>query len=147
MREIEWTETALADMAALDNGIARRVKQSVERFAATGAGNTKRLQGIDPPQFRLRVGDYRVRFHLAPATDANPPCPPSLPSLSLTLPSASQTGRPTINNRTGDRKSSGPGTPPAGRGSAVDRRELRKEVCLPPAGWNAYRSRAVLPMT
>ncbi|MGA6983858.1 MAG: hypothetical protein WCC95_06290 [Candidatus Sulfotelmatobacter sp.] len=22
----------------------------------------KRLQGIDPPEFRLRVGDYRVRF-------------------------------------------------------------------------------------
>lgn len=23
----------------------------------------KRLQGIDPPEFRLRVGDYGVRFH------------------------------------------------------------------------------------
>jgi len=61
--EIEWTEAALADMAALDKGIARRVKQSVERFGETGAGNVKRLQGIEPPEFRLRVGDYRVRFH------------------------------------------------------------------------------------
>jgi len=61
--EIEWTETALDDMAGLDKGIARRVKQSVERFAETGAGNVKRLQGIDPPEFRLRDGDYRVRFH------------------------------------------------------------------------------------
>ena len=61
--EIEWTETALEDMAALDSGIARRVKQSVERFAESGAGNVKRLQGIDPPEFRLRVGDYRVRFY------------------------------------------------------------------------------------
>ena len=61
--EIEWTGTALEDMAALDKGIARRVKQSVERFAETGAGNVKKLQGIDPPEFRLRVGDYRVRFH------------------------------------------------------------------------------------
>jgi mRNA-degrading endonuclease RelE of RelBE toxin-antitoxin system len=51
-------------MAALDKGIARRVKQAVERFADTGAGNVKRLQGIDPPEYRLRVGDYRVRFHL-----------------------------------------------------------------------------------
>ena len=50
MREIEWTETALADMAALDKGIARRVQQSVERFAATGSGNTKRLTDIQPPQ-------------------------------------------------------------------------------------------------
>ena len=64
MREIEWTGTALEDMAALDKGIARRVKQTVERFADTGAGNVKRLQGIDPPEYRLRVGDYRVRFHL-----------------------------------------------------------------------------------
>ncbi|MGA3235530.1 MAG: hypothetical protein ABSG03_04460 [Bryobacteraceae bacterium] len=45
MREIEWTETALGDMAALDKGVARRVKQSVERFAETGAGDVKKLQG------------------------------------------------------------------------------------------------------
>ncbi|MGA2268998.1 MAG: type II toxin-antitoxin system RelE/ParE family toxin [Bryobacteraceae bacterium] len=64
MRKIEWAEAALGDMAALDKGIARRVKQAVERFADTGAGNVKRLQGVDPPEYRLRVGDYRVRFHL-----------------------------------------------------------------------------------
>ena len=23
----------------------------------------KRLQDIEPPEFRLRVGDYRLRFH------------------------------------------------------------------------------------
>lgn len=63
MRAVEWTETALEHMAALDKGIARRVKQAVERFADAGAGNVKRLQGIDPPEYRLRVGDYRVRFH------------------------------------------------------------------------------------
>ena len=64
MREIEWTEPALEDMAALDKGIARPVKQTVERFADTGAGNVKRFRGIGPPEYRLRVGDYRVRFHL-----------------------------------------------------------------------------------
>lgn len=63
MREIEWTETALADMGALDKGIARRIKQTIERFAITGAGNIKRLQGIEPPEYRLRIGDYRVRFY------------------------------------------------------------------------------------
>ena len=50
-------------MASLDKGIIRRVKQAVERFAEIGAGNVKRLQDINPPEFRLRVGDYRVRFH------------------------------------------------------------------------------------
>jgi mRNA-degrading endonuclease RelE of RelBE toxin-antitoxin system len=60
VKEVEWTETALEHMAALDKGI---VRQAVERFADTGVGNVKRLQGIDPPEYRLRVGDYRVRFH------------------------------------------------------------------------------------
>ena len=68
MREIEWTEAAIGDMAALDKGIARRVKQAVERFAASGAGNVKKLQGVDPAEFRLRVGDWRVRFELDAVT-------------------------------------------------------------------------------
>lgn len=68
MREIEWTGAALDDMAALDKGIARHIQQAVERFAATGAGNVRKLQGIDPPEYRLRVGDWRVRFHLAEET-------------------------------------------------------------------------------
>ena len=61
--DIEWTEAALEDMAALDKTVARRVKEAVERFAETGAGKIKRLQGINPTEFRLRVGDWRVRFH------------------------------------------------------------------------------------
>lgn len=64
MKQVEWTEPSLTDMAALDKGITRRIKQAVERFAATGAGSVKKLQGIDPPEYRLRVGDYRVRFEL-----------------------------------------------------------------------------------
>ena len=63
MRETEWTDAAWEHMAALDSGAARRVKQAVERFANTGVGKVKKLQGIEPPEFRLRVGDYRVRFH------------------------------------------------------------------------------------
>ena len=66
--EIEWTGSALEDMAGLDKGIARRVKTAVERFAETGAGNVMRLTAITPPEFRLRVGDYRVRFHNDGAT-------------------------------------------------------------------------------
>ena len=67
MKQVEWTEPALEDLGALDKGIARRVKQAVERFAATGTGNVKKLQDIEPPEYRLRVGDYRVRFHLGMA--------------------------------------------------------------------------------
>jgi mRNA interferase RelE/StbE len=68
LKPIEWTEPAIQDMAALDRGMARRVKAAVERFAETGAGNVKRLQGIDPPEYRLRVGNWRVRFELESET-------------------------------------------------------------------------------
>lgn len=61
--DIEWSDEALDDMAKFDKGIARRIKQTVERFATTGAGDVKRLHGIHPPEFRLRVGNWRVRFH------------------------------------------------------------------------------------
>jgi hypothetical protein len=44
VKEVEWAGSALEDMAALDKGIARRIKQALERFAETGAGNVKRLQ-------------------------------------------------------------------------------------------------------
>ena len=49
-----------SEAAKIEN---QRVKQAVEPFAEIGVGNIKRLQGIDPPEFRLRVSDYRVRFH------------------------------------------------------------------------------------
>jgi mRNA-degrading endonuclease RelE of RelBE toxin-antitoxin system len=32
------------------------------RTIFTGEGDVKRLRDIEPPEFRLRVGDYRVRF-------------------------------------------------------------------------------------
>ncbi len=63
MKQIEWSEESLDDLAALDKGTARRMKAAVERFAETGSGSVKKLQGIDPPEFRLRIGDFRVRFH------------------------------------------------------------------------------------
>ncbi len=68
MRRIEWTDAAIDDMAALDKALARRVKQAVERFAAVGTGSVKKLQGVDPPEYRLRVGDWRVRFDLDAVT-------------------------------------------------------------------------------
>ncbi len=62
MKDLEWSESSLEDMAALDKGIARRLQRAVERFAETETGNVKKLQGIDPPEYRLRIGDWRVRF-------------------------------------------------------------------------------------
>ena len=57
MKDIEWTGTALEDVADIEKGVASRVQHAVERFAETGAGSVKRLQGISPAEYRLRVGD------------------------------------------------------------------------------------------
>ena len=65
MKRVEWTAAALEDMAALDRTAARRIKVAVERFAETGTGDVKKLQGVDPPEFRLRSGDWRIRFDIA----------------------------------------------------------------------------------
>jgi mRNA interferase RelE/StbE len=64
VKDIEWTDASLEDMASLDRGTASRIKHALERFAYTGVGNVRKLQGIDSPEYRLRVGDYRVRFEL-----------------------------------------------------------------------------------
>jgi mRNA-degrading endonuclease RelE of RelBE toxin-antitoxin system len=68
MNAIEWTGPAMDDLAALERIVAQRIQRAVERLAATGAGDVRRLQGIDPPEYRLREGDFRVRFQLVSAT-------------------------------------------------------------------------------
>lgn len=59
---VEWSDEALSNLASIESTLAVRIKQSVDRLAETGKGDVKKLQGRYPPQYRLRVGDYRVRF-------------------------------------------------------------------------------------
>ncbi|MBV9180948.1 MAG: type II toxin-antitoxin system RelE/ParE family toxin [Acidobacteria bacterium] len=42
---------------------ALRILHALARYLETGEGDVKRLQNIEPPEFRVRIGDYRVRFH------------------------------------------------------------------------------------
>ena len=56
-------DKAKAELRAIDQPTAMRILYGLERYVSTGEGDVKRLQGIEPPEFRLRVGDYRVRFH------------------------------------------------------------------------------------
>jgi len=62
-RKIGWTDTAKANLRAIDQMTAIRILRALDRYLATGEGDVKRLQNIDPPEFRFRIGDYRVRFH------------------------------------------------------------------------------------
>ena len=62
-KKIAWTDQARADVRAIDRQTALDLLHGIARFLATEEGDVKLLKGIDPPEFRLRIGDYRVRFH------------------------------------------------------------------------------------
>ena len=36
--------------------------ETLARFLKTEVGNVKQLHGFNPPQYRLRIGDWRVIF-------------------------------------------------------------------------------------
>jgi mRNA-degrading endonuclease RelE of RelBE toxin-antitoxin system len=62
VKSIEWTEAALEDLAGVDKTTGKRIKLAVERFAESEMGHVKKLQGISPSEYRLRMGDWRIRF-------------------------------------------------------------------------------------
>jgi mRNA interferase RelE/StbE len=59
--KVELTGPARRDLRRLDRQVATRVIAALERLAATQHGDVIRLTSTDP-QWRLRVGDWRVRF-------------------------------------------------------------------------------------
>jgi mRNA-degrading endonuclease RelE of RelBE toxin-antitoxin system len=63
IKRVVVSTQAQADLAALDRPVSLCIAGAIQRFATTGAGNVRRLHGIHPPEFRLRVGNWRVRFH------------------------------------------------------------------------------------
>ena len=67
MKRIEWTGPAKADVRSLDKPTAMRILVGLHRFAETGEGDVKRLQGRE--ELRLRIGDYRI-FFASPTVDS-----------------------------------------------------------------------------
>lgn len=61
-REVRWLPRARRDLKRLDPPVQRRVVDAVKHFARTGEGDVVRLVDVKPPEYRLRVGDWRVRF-------------------------------------------------------------------------------------
>ncbi|MCH8973591.1 MAG: hypothetical protein IH869_00805 [Chloroflexi bacterium] len=51
----------------MDRNIASRVARAIDRFAETETGDIRRLRGYRS-EHRLRVGDWRIRLALDPAT-------------------------------------------------------------------------------
>jgi mRNA-degrading endonuclease RelE of RelBE toxin-antitoxin system len=62
-KKVIWFRQAKANLRTIDQPTALRILHALSRLLATGEGDVERLQDIEPSEFRLRVGDYRVRFH------------------------------------------------------------------------------------
>ena len=58
--EVEWRPRALSDLDALHPQVRRRALQAVARVAEGGRSNLRQLHGRGDPEWRLRVGDWRV---------------------------------------------------------------------------------------
>ncbi len=59
---IVWSEEAKAELRAIDQLTAMRILRALADYRLTGEGDVSRLQAFHPPQYRLRVGSYRLRF-------------------------------------------------------------------------------------
>jgi mRNA interferase RelE/StbE len=66
VKRIVWTGPARADVRSLSKPTAMRILSALHRFAESGAGDVKALQGRE--ELRLRVGDYRL-FFVCPDSD------------------------------------------------------------------------------
>ncbi|HEV8241771.1 MAG TPA: type II toxin-antitoxin system RelE/ParE family toxin [Thermoanaerobaculia bacterium] len=60
--EVNWLPRARRDLKRLDRQTQARVVDAVERFAAFGQGDVLHLVDVKPPEYRLRIGDWRLRF-------------------------------------------------------------------------------------
>jgi mRNA-degrading endonuclease RelE of RelBE toxin-antitoxin system len=59
-----WSSEAARDLDRLDPNVADRVTAALDQFAIEGDGDVRRLAAIQPPEYRLRVGKWRVRFQI-----------------------------------------------------------------------------------
>ena len=61
-KRIVWTAQATADIRGIERLIALQTLKTLARYAQTGEGNIRQLQGTEPPLIRLRAQDHRVFF-------------------------------------------------------------------------------------
>lgn len=60
---VEFKPRAVKDLDGLDRQTARRVLEKIRALENNLAGDVKRLTNFTP-EYRLRVGDYRVLFEI-----------------------------------------------------------------------------------
>jgi mRNA-degrading endonuclease RelE of RelBE toxin-antitoxin system len=62
-RIINFTDEAKSQIRTIDQETAIEILRKPDRFNLTGVGDIKKLTNVHPPELRLRIGDYRIRFY------------------------------------------------------------------------------------
>lgn len=61
-KRVVFTDQAKDDIRAIPQPAAIQILRTIARFLESEEGNVKRLQGFEPPLYRLRTQDHRVLF-------------------------------------------------------------------------------------
>lgn len=61
--QIEFKQRALKDLRSINSDDARKILAKIRSMENNLSGNVKRLTDFEP-QYRLRVGNYRVLFNI-----------------------------------------------------------------------------------
>jgi mRNA interferase RelE/StbE len=61
-----WPESVRGELRSIDRESAMRILLALTRYEESGEGDVKALSGEWDGCFRLRVGDFRVIFEMAP---------------------------------------------------------------------------------
>jgi mRNA interferase RelE/StbE len=61
--EIMFKPRAIKDLQSIPNSLAQRIVEKIESLRTDLAGDVKRLTDFTP-EYRLRVGDYRILFEI-----------------------------------------------------------------------------------
>ena len=62
--QVEFKPKALKDLDSVHSDMAQRIVEKISRLQNDLEGDVKRLTNFTP-EYRLRVGDYRVLFEVA----------------------------------------------------------------------------------
>jgi len=61
--ELKFKPQAIKDLSSLPKSVANRILEKIEGLPTDLSGDVKRLTDFSP-EYRLRVGDYRVLFEV-----------------------------------------------------------------------------------
>jgi mRNA interferase RelE/StbE len=59
--KLTWSKPSQRDLPRLERGLCRRIIDAMQSYADGERGHVKKLKGVEG-EYRLRVGDWRVRF-------------------------------------------------------------------------------------